>query len=522
MFKFLIAEFAKHNKLFDLSAETLLDILRSYEREDIAEMTANAANAARRLDIALEAAKVWFRLKPTSTKARFVYLTVVLRNNEFEAARPLINDYLNNRSGEIDKKIQYIADLVSNAQNRAEGYQFLLVVTDELEDSYVKSLLLGQSALKAGMAVEANVHADHALKVNLRSEDAALLKAAALRQLDDGSSMVFLYEFLEAHPEAGSVRASVVGDLVREERYEDAIPHLKRLANDEENGANVHFTLALVFYELERFNESQDNVHRALSLGYEDKASAYFQLGLIDEQLNMMGSAANWFASVPRGTRFVEAQKRLAKIKFTLDGLKPTIDYLTKRSLDNPEYFVVFVELQGMIYREAGAMDDYFRVLDEGLAKRPKEPSLLYSSAMAAEQLGLIDVLELRLRRLIELEPDNAQAFNALGYTLADKTDRFGEAKALLVRALELSPDDPVFIDSMGWIEFKLKEYERSITLLRRAYSLERHPEIAAHLGEALWALGKEGEAKSVWTLARDEFPDNDVLIDTLYRYGVD
>ena len=522
MFKFLIAEFAKHNKLFDLSAETLLEILRSYEREDIAEMTANAANAARRLDIALEAAKVWFRLKPTSTKARFVYLTVVLRNNEFEAARPLINDYLNNRSGEIDKKIQYIADLVSNAQNRAEGYQFLLGVTDGLEDSYVKSLLLGQSALKAGMAVEANLHAEHALKINLRSEDAALLKAAALRQLDDGSSMVFLYEFLEAHPEAGSVRASVVGDLVREERYEDAIPHLKRLANDEENGANVHFTLALVFYELERFNESQDNVHRALSLGYEDKASAYFQLGLIDEQLNMMGSAANWLASVPRGTRFVEAQKRLAKIKFTLDGLKPTIDYLTKRSLDNPEYFVVFVELQGMIYREAGAMDDYFRVLDEGLAKRPKEPSLLYSSAMAAEQLGLIDVLELRLRRLIELEPDNAQAFNALGYTLADKTDRFGEAKALLVRALELSPDDPVFIDSMGWIEFKLKEYERSITLLRRAYSLERHPEIAAHLGEALWALGKEGEAKSVWTLARDEFPDNDVLIDTLYRYGVD
>ena len=522
MFKFLIAEFAKHNKLFDLSAETLLDILRSYEREDIAEMTANAANAARRLDIALEAAKVWFRLKPTSTKARFVYLTVVLRNNEFEAARPLINDYLNNRSGEIDKKLQYIADLVSNAQNRAEGYQFLLGVTDEVEDSYVKSILLGQSALKAGMAVEANVHADHALKINLRSEDAALLKAAALRQLDDSSSMAFLYEFLEAHPEAGSVRASVVGDLVREERYEDAIPHLKRLASDEENGANVHFTLALVLYELERFNESQDNVHRALSLGYEDKASAYFQLGLIDEQLNMMGSAANWFASVPRGTRFVEAQKRLAKIKFTLDGLKPTIDYLTKRSLDNPEYFVVFVELQGMIYREAGAMDDYFRVLDEGLAKRPKEPSLLYSSAMAAEQLGLIDVLELRLRRLIELEPDNAQAFNALGYTLADKTDRFGEAKALLVRALELSPDDPVFIDSMGWIEFKLKEYERSITLLRRAYSLERHPEIAAHLGEALWALGKEGEAKSVWTLARDEFPDNDVLIDTLYRYGVD
>ena len=175
-----------------------------------------------------------------------------------------------------------------------------------------------------------------------------------------------------------------------------------------------------------------------------------------------------------------------------------------------------------MMYREAGRLDDYFAVLDEGLEVAPDEPSLLYSSAMAAEQLGRLDILEIRLRRLIELQPDNAQAYNALVYTLADKTDRFDEAKTLLVRALELSPDDPVFIDSMGWIEFKLKDYDKSITLLQRAYDLERHPEIAAHLGEALWARGREVEAKSVWTSALDQFPDNDVLLETLERHGMD
>ena len=212
----------------------------------------------------------------------------------------------------------------------------------------------------------------------------------------------------------------------------------------------------------------------------------------------------------------------MAKLKLVSEGLELTIDYLKQRASETPEHFVAFVELQGMMYRESGKLEDYFRVLDEGLSARLNEPSLLYSSAMAAEQIGRLDILEIRLRRLIELQPNNAQAYNALGYTLVDKTDRFDEAKTLLIRALELSPDDPVFIDSMGWIEFKLKNYDKSIVLLQRAYELEPHPEIAAHLGEALWAVGLEVDAKFVWTSALDQFPDNDVLLDTVKRYGGD
>ena len=522
MYKFLIAEFAKHNKLYDLAAETLVDILRSEERSDIAEMAADAANVARRLDLALEAAKVWFRLDPDSIKARFVYLTVILSNNEFLIAKPLVEDFLSNNESELDKKLQYVSELVARAQDRDGGYRFLAEVTREIPNSYSKALLLGQSAWRAGSALEARVHADEALDYQPRSEDAALLKASALRQIDGERSIEFLAEFLTSHPNANSVRTSVIGDLIREERYSDAIPHLQHLSREDASNANIRFTLALVLFEVGEFEESKARVHRALSLGYEDRSSAYFQLGLIDEKLDALSAAANWFSSVPKGSRFIEAQTHLAKIKLATEGLEPTIAYLNQRANETPEYHVVFVELQGMMYREAGRLDDYFAVLDEGLEVAPDEPSLLYSSAMAAEQLGRLDILEIRLRRLIELQPDNAQAYNALGYTLADKTDRFDEAKTLLVRALELSPDDPVFIDSMGWIEFKLKDYDKSITLLQRAYDLERHPEIAAHLGEALWARGREVEAKSVWTSALDQFPDNDVLLETLERHGMD
>lgn len=522
MYKFLIAEFARHNKLYDLAAETLVDILRSEERADIAEMAADAANAARRLDLALEAAKVWFRLDPASIKARFVYLTVILSNNEFSIAKPLVDDFLSNNESELDKKLQYVSELVARAQDRVGGHQFLLEVTQGVPNSYLKSLLLGQSAWRAGLAQDATTLAHEALTYQPTSEDAALLKASALRQIDRDRSLEFLSEFLESHPNANGVRTSVVGDLIREERYEDAIPHLQHLAREDASNANIRFTLALVLFEIGEFEESKARVHRALSLGYEDRASAYFQLGLIDEKLDALPAAANWFSSVPKGARFIEAQSHLAKIKLAMEGLESTIAYLNQRANETPEYFVVFVELQGMIYRESGNLEAYFSVLDKGLEAAPDELSLLYSSAMAAEQIGRLDILETRLRRLIELQPDNAQAYNALGYTLADKTDRFDEAKALLIRALELSPDDPVYIDSMGWVEFKLKDYDKSITLLQRAYALERHPEIAAHLGEALWAQGREVEAKSVWASALDQFPDNDVLLETVERYGMD
>lgn len=522
MFKFLIAEFAKHNKLYDLSAETFVDILRSEERADIAEMAADAANSARRLDLALEASKIWFRLDPDSIKAKFVYLTVILRNNEFDVARPLVLDFLVNNESDFDKKLKYVGDLVGSAQDREGAYLFLSEVTLNTPNSLLKSLLLGQSALRAGYAQAASSHAGEALTFEPRSEDAALLQASALRIIDNAQSIKFLSEFLESYPDAGAVRSSVVGDLIREERYEDAIPHLQHMARDDASNANVRFTLALVMFEVQRYEESKDRIHRALSLGYEDRASAYFHLGLIDEKLDSLETAANWFSSVPKGDRFIEAQSHLAKLKLTSDGLDLTIDYLDQRASETPEYFVAFVELQGMMYRESGKLEEYFRVLDEGLKARLDEPSLLYSSAMAAEQIGRLDILEMRLRRLMELQPDNAQAYNALGYTLVDKTDRFDEAKTLLVRALELSPDNPVFIDSMGWIEFKLKNYDKSIVLLQRAYGLERHPEIAAHLGEALWAVGYEIEAKSVWTGAFDQFPDNDVLLETIKRHGAD
>ena len=522
MYKFLIGEFAKHNQLHDLSAQAFAELLRSYESPLFAEMAAEAANVARRVDLARQAAEVWYRLEPESVKAKFVYLTVMLRNNQFEIARPIVSEFFSSVEGDPEKKLQYVHDLVGAATDSILAFDFYEEVTASVPDSYLKKVLLGQLAWRAGLTKSAIKYADDAILIDASSEQAVLLKASALRQLDVGQSIDFLTSYLDAHPDAGSIRASAVGDLLSEERYEDAIPHLRQLIEDEPANSNVRFTLALVLYEVGQYADAKDRVHVALSLGYEDRPAAYYQLGLIEEKLGSNESAINWFKSVPKGDRYIEAQTQLARLMANLEGVEPTIDYLKQKGAENPEHRIAFIELQGKVYLESGLIDQYFSVLDQGLETYPDHPSLLYSSAMAAERLGRIDLLEERLLRLIKVQPNNPQAFNALGYTLADVTDRYDEAKIFLTRALELSPDDPTIIDSMGWVDFKLKDYQSSLGLLEHAYELEKHPEIAAHLGEVLWVLGREDDAKSIWSDAVMKHPSNDVLLETLKRHGVD
>ena len=148
----------------------------------------------------------------------------------------------------------------------------------------------------------------------------------------------------------------------------------------------------------------------------------------------------------------------------------------------------------------------------------PEAPELLYDRAMAAEKLNRLDILEQDLRQLIRLKPDHAHAYNALGYTLADRTDRVAEAIALLEQAIKLAPDDPFILDSMGWALFKAGRVNEALDYLKRAFALRPDPEIAAHLGEVLWVRGDREEARRIWQGSLREHPDNESLRETLGR----
>jgi Flp pilus assembly protein TadD len=207
----------------------------------------------------------------------------------------------------------------------------------------------------------------------------------------------------------------------------------------------------------------------------------------------------------------------LGKMKRIDEGRK----LLTSTPTENPGEQVQLVLAEGQLLREAGRYKESYAVLTAGLVKSPDDASLLYDTAMAAEKLDRIDVMEKHLRRLIALKPDDAQAYNALGYSLADRNERLPEALELVAQAVKLAPSDGYILDSLGWVHYRMGDLDKAHEYLERAWRMRQHAEVGAHLGEVLWMQGERDKARDVWRESRELEPDNDTLRSTLRRLKV-
>lgn len=172
------------------------------------------------------------------------------------------------------------------------------------------------------------------------------------------------------------------------------------------------------------------------------------------------------------------------------------------------------------IYRQAGRHTEVFEILNDALVTLPDQPELLYETALAADRVGKLDVMEQLLRRLIEIQPNHAHAYNALGYALAERGERLGEAQKLIETAVQLAPKDPFILDSLGWVRYRRGDTAGALESLRVAFDMKADPEIAAHLGEVLWTLGRQEEARQTWRDALVKNPDSEVLTATLKKFA--
>ena len=249
---------------------------------------------------------------------------------------------------------------------------------------------------------------------------------------------------------------------------------------------------------------------------------AFYQ-GQAAEALGLYAKAIELYDRVEHGEQALAATIRLAELKAydgDIDGARAELASL--RQQDDPAVAEESWLAESRILREAGNREEAYRVLDAALASMPDSTPILYSHALMASELGWVDIAERDLRRLISEQPENAAALNALGYTLADQTERYEEAEALIRQAYILQPNEASIIDSMGWVAYRLGRMEESIQYLRKAWGLDKNPEIAAHLGEVLWMTGDNDAAIAILREGRAVDETNPVLIETIDRLGVD
>jgi len=193
-------------------------------------------------------------------------------------------------------------------------------------------------------------------------------------------------------------------------------------------------------------------------------------------------------------------------------------DHMRRLRQKNPQITSQLYAIEGQVLTEAGLHQEAFALYERALDFGPEDLDLLYSYSLAAEKLNRLDITEASIRRILAVEPDNVRALNALGYTLADRTDRYDEALQYISRAYEKEPDDPAIIDSMGWVHYRLGNLEKALEYLQQAWDISSDSEIGAHLGEVLWMSGDRDAARSVWEESRETQPDNPVLLEVINR----
>ena len=516
LYQFLLAEIAAQRGQFSLSASAYLDLAMSTRDPRIVRRATEVAFHARQYDVALEAARLWQSLEPESQQARQMLSTLLLTSGRVEE---LAGSLARDLAAEGPRTGEALIRLV-RAFARYPDKLAVQRLFNQLTQPYLglaeAHLVRAQTAVGVGDAQRARSEIDQALELRPAWELAALFKAELLAKGD--AQLDFLKTWLVANPQAQDVRLAYARGLVSEKRYEASRIEFRRLLSANPDNPDMLYAVGILSLQVNDIAEAEQQLKRFVEIGRGDLDPARFYLGQIADEGGRPDDALRWYDQVAAGEHVIPARVRAAQVLLRQNKLDEARERLAAaRAGESGDIRLLVAEAQ--LLRDAGRYAEAFAFLANALEMQPDQPDILYETALAAEKLGYVDLVERHLRRLIALKPDSAQAYNALGYSLADRNLRLDEAAQLIDKALSLMPDDPFILDSKGWLLFRQGKPAAALEALQKAYAQKSDPEIAAHIGEVLWVLGRSDEALVVWREAAKVHPTNEMLAATIKRF---
>ena len=528
LFRYLSAEIADQRGDWEYAFVNMLQIAQQTRDPRLARRAAEIAITAKETDEALAAVRLWREVAPESEEAAQFYLSFILIGDNLADARPILEQRLKDaRPPTLGAVILQTQRLLARARDKAAAFKLLEDVLADYKALPEMHLALSQAALAAGDGQRAAQEARAALAIAPSSDLAALTLAQVLSDKD--AALRSLADYLKANPKSRDVRLAYARFLVEQKQYDTARNEFGILLKDQPKDLTVLYALGLLSAQRNDLPGAEKYL-KAYLAGLEaqpdderDPTQALMILAQISEERKDIPGALKWLDQIPQGTpqAYVMAQIRRAQLvakNGDIDGGRKVL-HDTKASGQEEELQLIAAE--ALMLREADRGPEGLAVLEEALRRFPDNTDLLYDHAMLAEKLNRLDVMETSLRKIMVIAPNNQNAYNALGYSLAERNIRLEEAFTLISKALALAPEDPFIMDSMGWVQYRLGRLKEAEELLRRAYTLRPDAEIAVHLGEVLWAMGQRDDARRLWREASLKDPKNDTLKNTLGRLQV-
>ena len=525
MYRILVGEIALQRGEPAVAARAFYEAARLAQDPNIARRATEVALFARQRGLAYDAAQLWLQLDPTSDRAR----QMVAMLGQPGGTGDLKGD-LERLLADAASKGQTLADAFLQLNRALSGQPdktavYALVVElakpyPGLAEAQFAIALAGYNTGLADVEILASSRRaiDRALELKPGWERAALVKADILAKSSPESAIGYLNGFLAEAPQSRPAVGALAQLYVEQKRYAEARTLFQRLLDADPTDREVMFAVAALSYQMRDYTNAERLFAQLKDAGFGEPGAVAFYLGEIAEETRRYDEALARYREVTEGDRGWAAKLRIAVVMGKQGQLDAARSYLASLSPYGRDEQVQLKQTEAQLLQDARDYQAAYSVLSAALAGEPDSADLLYDVAMVAEKLDRLDEVESRLKRVIELRPDNAQALNALGYTLVDRTQRAAEGMKLIEKAHALSPDDPFILDSMGWGYYRLGNLDESEKFLRRALAGRSDPEIAAHLGEVLWAKGERAGAQDVWQSQLKEAPDNPVLLETVRR----
>ena len=518
LYRAIVGELEANSGDIAAAGDSYLDLALGTKDLGVILRAVQFASIANDTNALLQLGLVWASVDPTDPQPQLLLAIEYLEAGAFDRAIPRMARVLE-LGGSIDFSALSSRTGQLNPQSRAQLIKALEPLLIQFPDDDSLALAQVQLLAQSGEYDAALTALDTARAQVTQTAGTVLLETQILQNMgraDDAARVMRAgVRVFDTDP---ILRASLARLYISQDKFDDALEQYAILiAQDAENWEAV-YAKALVHLEIEEYGEAESLFQRLIDSGERVDESRYY-LATSFERQGQLERAIDNYRLVSIGTNnFLGAQQQATRLSIALGAVDAAHDWLQRVSRGQPRLEVLFINMEAQLLQQAGLPAKAKQLLDRSLNRYPGEVDLLFARVIYFDSIKDLASSEADLRSIIAIKPDDARALNHLGYMLADQTTRYEEALTLLESAIALNPGDPATTDSLAWAQYKLGRYEDALQNIRRAFAVFPDPEVASHMGEILWMMGRRDEALAVWQRALEGAPDDPLVTEAMQR----
>jgi tetratricopeptide (TPR) repeat protein len=513
LYEYLIAEIGNQRGYKLLAVNGSADLAKKTRDPRLAKRAAQLAFESNDMEKSLSAFKLWQAVEPNAPLPPRMLVSIFLRGGKLEQAKAECLSLLKKDEPNVAPTLLQIGQMLGSYPDKPAA----LAMMRELSAAYpnVAEAYFAQAQLArvAGDMSQALVAAKQARNLRPDWDMAVSLEAEILQKTAPQQGLQVLNDYLAKFPEAHDLRLQYARALVEQQQFPAAREAFQRVADNTPPNPDLAFAIAMISLQMNDLQGAEIQLKDALAKGKKDQDTVHYYLGQLSEAKKQNDEAIGHYRAVQAGEHLFAASVRVAYLLSVQGKLDEARSYLHQQPIANNQQRAQLLMVEAQLLRDAKQYDQAHQVLRQGLEKLPNHPALLYEAAMMADKIGKFELAEQDLRKLMQLNPQDANAYNALGFSLLERNERVPEAVLLVEKALQLAPDDIAIMDSVGWGYYRTGKLDESVQMLRRAFAGNPDPEIASHLGEVLWAHGDKDEAMQLLQASLKAHPGNQQLL---------